>query len=102
VPGPDLLASSKVFYEAAIAGTAIYQSVTQRFSRSVWVYAVPILISTKDSLEAKDDTKLTRWIHAKQVVLEVTGAMATPDPHEPVPRAVRALPAWFHATRLLN
>ena len=101
-PGPDLVASCKVFLQAAIEGTDLYQSPTQRFSRWVWVYGVPIIICTNDWLEAKDDSKLACWIHANQVLVEVNEAMWIPDPNEPVPRASRELPFWFDRKRLLK
>jgi hypothetical protein len=101
-PGPSLVESCKVFLQAAIEGTDLYQSPTQRFSRWVWVYGVPIIICTNDWLEEKDDSKLARWIHANQVLVEVTEAMWTPDPHEPVPRVFRPHPLWFDPRRLLK
>jgi hypothetical protein len=101
-PGPSLVESCKVFLQAAIEGTDLYQSPTQRFSRWVWVYGVPIIICTNDWLEPTDDSKLARWIHANQVFVEVTEAMWTPDPNEPVPRVFRPHPLWFDPKRLLK
>ena len=70
-PGP----SCKVFLQASLEGSELYQSPTQRFTRWVWVYAVPIIICTNDWIHENDNSPLARWIRENQVFVHVTSPM---------------------------
>ena len=74
-PSPDLVDSCKVFLQASLEGSELYQSPTQRFTRWVWVYAVPIIICTNDWIHEKDNSPLARWIRENQVFVNVTSPM---------------------------
>ena len=94
-PGPDLVNSIKVFLQAAVEGTEMFQSPTQRFVRWVWVYQVPIIISTNNWISWTDNSSLAKWIRENQVLVEVSDYLFhKPGPAEPpVPRRPRR-PIW--------
>ena len=74
-PSPDLVDSCKVFLQASLEGSELYQSPTQRFTRWVWVYAMPIIICTNDWIHENDNSLLARWIRENQVFVNVTSPL---------------------------
>ena len=71
-PSRDLVNGSKVLLQASLEGTELYQSPTQRFTRWVWVYAVPIIICTNEWLKDEDVDANAQWIRANSVHVRVT------------------------------
>ena len=71
-PSRDLVNSCKVFLQASLEGTEMYQSPTQRFTRWVWVYGVPIIVCTNEWLEDSEDDANAQWIRKNSVHILVT------------------------------
>ena len=71
-PGMELVDTCKVFLQASLEGTDMYQSPTQRFTRWVWVYMVPIIVCTNDWVKDSDNSPTARWIRQNQVHVKVT------------------------------
>ena len=94
-PGPELVASCKVFLQAAVEGTEMFQSPTQRFVRWVWVYQVPIIICTNKWISWQDNSDLARWIRENQVLVEVHDFLFERPQAEEAPVArPRRRPIW--------
>ena len=58
-------------FVASVEGTILYQSPTQRFSRWIWVYQVPIIICTNKWIKAKDKGSTAKWIRENSVHVKV-------------------------------
>ena len=71
-PSRELVDSCKVFLQASLEGTELYQSPTQRFTRWVWVYGVPIIICTNEWLKEEDVDANAKWIRENSVHVKVT------------------------------
>ena len=65
----------QVLLQAGIEGTELYQSPTQRFTRWVWVYQVPIIICTNEWISDRDRDATARWIRENQVHIHVKDYM---------------------------
>ena len=74
-PSRDLVNRCKVLLQASLEGTELYQSPTQRFTRWVWVYAVPIIICTNEWLKDQDVDANAQWIRANSVHVRATDYM---------------------------
>ena len=70
-PSRDLVDHCKVFLQASLEGTELFQSPTQRFTRWVWVYGVPIIVCTNEWLKEEDDDANAVWIRENQVHVKV-------------------------------
>ena len=99
-PSQELVESCKVFLQAALEGGELYQSPTQRFTRWIWVYGVPIIICTNDWITPEDNSKLAQWIRANQVYLEVSEDMFKADPLQADNDDGLFPPKWFSAKLL--
>ena len=71
-PGMELVETCKVFLQASLEGTDMYQSPTQRFTRWVWVYGVPIIVCTNGWVKDTDMSPTARWIRQNSVHVKVT------------------------------
>lgn len=71
-PSRDLVDSCKVFLQASLEGTEMFQSLTQRFTRWVWVYGVPIIVCTNEWLGDDEDDPNAQWIRKNSVHVRVT------------------------------
>ena len=71
-PSRELVDSCKVFLQASLEGTELYQSPTQRFTRWVWVYGVPIIVCTNEWLKDEEDDANAEWIRKNSVHIRVT------------------------------
>ena len=101
-PSQELVESCKVFLQAAREAGELYQSPTQRFTRWIWVYGVPIIICTNDWITPEDNSKLAQWIRANQVYLEVSEDMFKADPLQADIGDGLFTPKWFSAKRLIR
>ena len=71
-PSRALVDACKVLLQASLEGTELYQSPTQRFTRWVWVYPVPIIICTNEWVQWWECDSNARWIRENSVQIDVT------------------------------
>lgn len=74
-PDQKLVSHCKVLLQASLEGTELYQSPTQRFTRWVWLYQVPIIICTNKWIRDDDEGDIAKWIRENQVCVEVNDYM---------------------------
>ena len=61
----------KVLLQASVEGPQLYQSPTQRFTRWIWVYQVPMIVCTNKWLSPWEWGANARWIHENSVQIDV-------------------------------
>ena len=71
-PSRRLVDACKVFLQASIEGTFMYQSPTQRFTRWMWMYQVPLIVCTNEWIQDKDKDANAKWIRENQCHVAVS------------------------------
>ena len=70
-PSRWLVDACKSFLQAAVDGSELYQSPTQRFTRWVCVYQVPIIICTNEWVKTWEWDANATWIRENEVRIDV-------------------------------
>ena len=75
-PSAELVDNCKAMLQAGVDGCELYQSPTQRFTRWLCVYKMPMIICTNDWVDEETssiDASLQKWIQENSVHVRVTG-----------------------------